>query len=78
MHRTQILLTESQLRVLRAEAARRGVSMAALIREAIEAYLGQKRDARHRALAVVGRFASGRCDVAEKHDEELEEAYADH
>ncbi|MFQ5796559.1 MAG: ribbon-helix-helix protein, CopG family [Candidatus Bipolaricaulia bacterium] len=77
MHRTRILLSDEQIRALRAEAARQGVSVAALVREAVDAHLSRDRDVRRRALAVVGRFASGGHDVAEEHDRELEAVYAD-
>lgn len=81
MRRTQVLLTEEQVRRLRKEAAQRGVSMAEIIREALEEHLscqqGQWREFRRRALAVVGRFASGCHDVSKEHDRELEGAYAD-
>lgn len=79
MHRTQISLTDEQIRRLKEEAARRGVSMAQIIRQAIEEHLarGRRRELRRRALEVVGRFASGCRDVSKKHDRELEEAYAD-
>lgn len=39
MLRTQISLTQAQARRLRRVAADRGVSMATLIREAVEAYV---------------------------------------
>ena len=89
MHRTQVLLEEEQVRRLREEAARRGLSMAEIIREALEEHLAKARargsdkgpkvrereELRRRALAVVGRFSSGSHDIAEEHDRELEEAY---
>jgi len=75
MHRTQVMLTEKQIRQLREEAARHGVSIAALIRDAVDAHLARQRARRKRALDAVGRFASGRHDVAEAHDRELDEAY---
>lgn len=79
MHRTQVLLTEEQIQRLKEEAAQRGVSMAEIIRGALEEHLarGRQRELRRRALEVVGRFASGRRDVSEEHDRELEEVYAD-
>jgi plasmid stability protein len=77
MHRTQVQLDEEQMRALRSEAARSGVSVAALIRKAVTAHLSQSEDVRYRALAVAGRFASGRHDVAEQHDRELESYYAE-
>ncbi|HDL86409.1 MAG TPA: ribbon-helix-helix protein, CopG family [Candidatus Acetothermia bacterium] len=77
MHRTQVQLDEEQMRALRAEAARSGVSVAALIREAVDVYLSRSESVRTRALAVAGRFASGQHDVAEQHDRELESYYAE-
>ncbi len=81
MHRTQVLLMEEQVRMLKEEAAQRGVSMAEIIREALKEHLirrqGQWWELRRRALEVVGRFASGSHDVSEEHDRELEGAYAD-
>jgi predicted Ser/Thr protein kinase len=79
MHRTQVLLTEEQAQRLRKEAARRGVSMAEIIREALQSHVisQQRRELRRRALAVVGRFASGRRTVSAEHDREQEEAYTD-
>ena len=87
MHRTQVLLEEEQVHRLREEAARRGLSMAEIIREALEEYLAKVRaegslrlkgeELRRRALAVVGRFSSGSHNIAEEHDRELEGAYRD-
>ena len=80
MVRTQILLTEEQLRALRRLAAERGVSMAVLVREAVDAFVQANatvpsEDRRRRALEAIGRFASGRRDVSARHDEHLAEAY---
>jgi hypothetical protein len=78
MIRTQIQLTEEQARELKRIAAERGISLAALIREAIESTIavdpGPAR--RQRALAVVGRFGSGRKDVGAEHDRYLAEDFA--
>ncbi len=81
MIRTQIQLTEEQARRLREEARRSGRSVAELIRRSVDRYLeddvapvlGSRR--RLFALEVVGAFRSGRTDIAEKHDEYLEESY---
>lgn len=78
MVRTQIQLDEDQARRLRALAARRGVSIARLVREALDAHLrgGAVEDPaerRRRALTVIGRFRSGRHDVARRHDAYLAE-----
>jgi 16S rRNA U516 pseudouridylate synthase RsuA-like enzyme len=73
MIRTQIQLTEEQARELKRIAAERGISVAALIREAVEKAVavddGPAR--RRRALAAVGRFGSGRKDVSAEHDRYL-------
>ena len=78
MERTQISLTEVQARELRRLARKRGTSMAALIREAVDrTYGGTDEAARwRRALESVGGFRSGRSDVSERHDDDLADAYA--
>ncbi len=78
MIRTQIQLTEQQARALRRVAAARGVSMAAVIREAVEAAVATpSRATRDRARAAVGRFASGPSRTSTEHDQELERAYSE-
>ena len=79
MERKQIQFTPSQIRAIRAEARRQRTSDAAVVRQAIDAVLGRKRPAiargrAERALAAVGRFASGRRDVSREHDRELADA----
>jgi hypothetical protein len=73
MIRTQISLTEDQMRRLRREAARRNVPIAEVVRDAVDRAVPQDpggRQARlERALASVGRFGSGSGDIAERHDE---------
>jgi hypothetical protein len=75
--RTQISLTSAQARKLRGLARRRGTSMAALIREAIDrTYGGTDEEARwRRALDSIGGFRSNRSDVSERHDDALADAY---
>ena len=70
MIRTQISLTEEQMHRLRSEARRRGISLAALVREAVYAQVGEDEwEARkRRAMEVVGAFHSGRSDISERHD----------
>ncbi|MBI4540074.1 MAG: ribbon-helix-helix protein, CopG family [Gemmatimonadetes bacterium] len=80
MVRTQIQLTQEQAAALRALAAGEGLSMAELVRTAVDRLLGDRRavdaaERRRRALDAVGRFASGRSDVAREHDRYLAEAY---
>ena len=73
MIRTQIQLTEEQARELKRIAAERGISVAALIREAVERTVSvDSGPARwRRALAVVGRFGSGKKDISGDHDRYL-------
>lgn len=68
------------MRRLRAAAKRRGVSMAALVRKAIDLALSADKDDRmllwERALEVRGfRDREGHSDVSIRHDEYLEEAF---
>jgi hypothetical protein len=71
--RTQISLTEDQMRRLRAEARRRRVPIAEVVRDAVDRIVpldpGDRRARFERALLVVGRFDSGAGDVASNHDE---------
>jgi len=73
MIRTQISLTEDQMKRLRAEARRRRLPVAALVREAVERGLATRsadRQARfRRAMSAVGRFRSEAGDTAARHDE---------
>ena len=78
MVRTQIQLTEDQSRRLKAASARRGVSVAELIRKAVDAVLTRENDRSpdelyDRALNAAGRFRSGRRDISVRHDNYLAE-----
>jgi hypothetical protein len=77
VRRIPIGLTDSQHQRLGREAARRHVSVGALVRAAVDACypdeLAARRAARVRSLRVVGTFDSGRSDVSERHDELLGE-----
>ena len=77
MERTQIQLTSEQARRVREAAAARRVSMAAYIREAVEARLSSERTSsdRQRAIESIGGFASGDGDVSRRHDDHLAGAY---
>jgi len=80
MVRTQIQLTQKQLKVLRAKALRLNVSVAELVRRAVDAYVVAEiapsfEERRGRALEAAGRFGSGKTDVAKRHDDYLAEAY---
>jgi len=77
MIRTQISLTEDQMRRLRAEAKRRRVSIAALLRDAVDQVVPDEdaqRALRHQVLlGVAGIVASGTGTIARDHDDALGE-----
>ncbi|MBI1788069.1 MAG: ribbon-helix-helix protein, CopG family [Acidobacteria bacterium] len=80
MIRTQIQLTDDQLKALRRLSAIQGKSTAELIRNGIDQYLAGKniskaQDRIERALGVAGRFASGLPGVSAGHDRHLAEAF---
>ena len=62
---------------LRREAERQGVSLAQLVREAVDRLIPPEADAhrsaRRRLLEVAGRYDSGEPDIAERHDDALGE-----
>ncbi|MEO7332430.1 MAG: CopG family transcriptional regulator [Gemmatimonadales bacterium] len=78
MIRTQISFDDQQYRALLDAARERGVSMAALVREAVEEKLGDReRERRNRmALSVIGavRGQPGEA-IGRDHDRYLDEAY---
>ena len=81
MIRTQVQLSETQIRTLKRLAADRGVSMSELVRQSLDQFLlaagiTDDRHLRIRALAASGRFHSGRPDIATDHDEYLPEAFS--
>jgi len=73
MVRKQVSLTDEQMRRLRAEARRRRMPIAAIVREAVDRAVPADPDERRaqfqRALSAVGRFDSGSGDVSARHDE---------
>ncbi|MFA4965077.1 MAG: ribbon-helix-helix protein, CopG family [Thermoleophilia bacterium] len=75
MVRMQIQLTESEVEAVRREAARRRVSISAVVREAVDRCIAQPvggvslEERRARAVAACGRFRSGLGDVSARHDE---------
>ena len=83
MVRTQIQLTERQARELRGMAAKEGVSMAEIIRRAVDAKIHERvpdvswEERVRRATAAMGKFHSGLKDVSRRHDHYLVEAYDD-
>ena len=80
MVRTQVQLTDRQLKSLREASAATGRSVADLVREGVDRYLAGRAGARReerieRAIRVAGRFSSGRSDVSSNHDKHLAEAF---
>jgi len=77
MVRTQVQLTEEQARRLKRVAGERGVSMAEVLRQLVDAHLPATPTAarRARAIQVVGRHRSGRTDVSREHDRELADTF---
>ncbi len=74
--RTQIQLEERQILRLRALSAQEGRSIADLIREAVDAWLGARggpdpADVRRRALEAIGLVPDGPADLATEHDRYL-------
>ena len=78
MLRTQIQIEEDQIKWLRIRAKERGVSVSQLIREGLEFYRKFEdrlpEDKKKKALAAIGRYASGVSDISEKHDDYLAKA----
>jgi len=80
MIRTQIQLTEEQAHALKDLAAAREVSLAELVRRAVNlllrssAYIDSE-ERRQRAIAAAGRFRSGQSDISSQHDRYLTESY---
>ena len=80
MIRMQIQFTAEQTAELRYQSRKRGVSIAAFVREAVDHELSTREtraQAWERALAVIGSGRGGPpFNVGENHDEHLAEAYA--
>ena len=80
MVRTQIQLTEEQVKALKKIAVSRHLSIAEIIRQAVDTVIRSNivvdvEERRKRAIDVVGRFSSGKRDISRKHDTYLVEAF---
>jgi len=80
MVRTQIQLTEEQAKAVRKMAISRHLSVAELIRRAVDTMIKSTTviDAEERykrAMDIVGKFSSGKRDISKKHDTYLTDAY---
>ena len=78
MIRTIVQLTEPQAAALRTLAARRGVSVAELVRQGVDRVLAEDERATQvaRVMKLAG-VASGPSDLAVHHDDYLAEAFAE-
>ncbi len=79
MVRTQIQLNEKQAEGLKKMAAFRHLSVAELIRQAVDEMLKANRaidsgERKKRALEIAGRFRSGKRDISREHDKYFAEA----
>jgi len=82
MVRTQIQLTEKQAKALKQIALDEGISMAEIVRRAIENVVEGKcppdKDVlKRRAIAAVGSIHSDFTDLSERSDDYLEEIYSE-
>ncbi|MGH2355169.1 MAG: CopG family transcriptional regulator [Chloroflexota bacterium] len=75
--RTQIYLEPEQHRSLKAEAQRRGISLAQLLRQLVDESLVRPRP-RGDLSRIVGLWDSGGSDVARHKDEYIAQAIAEH
>jgi hypothetical protein len=72
----QIYLRQDQIEPLRAEAKRRGVSLAELVREGVDRILQEAPVEESPLWNIVGIMDSGIDDLAENHDRYLSEIYS--
>ncbi|MBM4055740.1 MAG: ribbon-helix-helix protein, CopG family [Planctomycetes bacterium] len=80
MVRTQIQLTEEQVKALKKIALSRHLSIAEIIRQAVDTVIRTNtmvdiEERRKRAIDIAGRFSSGKRDISRKHDIYLAEAF---
>jgi hypothetical protein len=79
MIRRQVQLTPAQIDVLQRRARRENVSVAELVRQAVDAFTRADppaaRDIRDRAIRAAGRFASGVDDTSSRHDTAVADAF---
>jgi len=79
MVRTQIQLTEEEVEKLRELSAVRRVSVAALIRQAVDQFIVSGNPDRstlyRQAGSVIGKYKADRSDISMNHDGYLEEGF---
>ena len=82
MARIQIRLTEEQAKTLKKLASTRHLSVAELIRQAVDSIIQSNavkdiEERRKRAINAAGKFRSGKRDISKEHDKYLEEAFSE-
>lgn len=82
MIRTQIQLTSAQVEQLKRLSAKRGISMAELIRQSIDQFLQatyelSREEQVLRLKEAAGMYSTGEADVAQDHDQYLDDVYGD-
>ncbi len=82
MVRTQIQLSEVQFKALKGLATSQNISMAELVRQAVDVLLRStneidREERKRRAIAAAGRYHSGLTDLSSNHDRYLAESYAE-
>lgn len=82
MVRIQVQLTEKQSKALRQIALREGISMAEVIRRALDKvieyqYLPDRYELKKRAMAAAGSVHSNITDLSSNHYQYLEEIYSE-
>jgi hypothetical protein len=80
MVRTQIQLTEKQIKALKKLSSSQHLSVAELIRRAIDNLLKPSGvmdadEQKQRALGIAGKFRSGKRNISREHDKHLAEIY---
>ena len=74
MKPVQIHLRPTQIESARSAASRRGVSLAELVRQALDSYLAEMPAEEDPLWNIIGTFESGLGYLAEKHDEYIVQA----
>jgi hypothetical protein len=82
MVRTQVQLTEEQVKALRRISSSTGQSVADLVRQGVDRFLAtqsiaSRQERIERAMRVAGKFSSGKPDGSTRHDDYLAAAFHD-
>jgi hypothetical protein len=82
MVRTQVQLTEEQVKALRRISSSTGQSIADLVRQGVDRFLAtqsiaSRQERIERAMRIAGKFSSGKPDVSTHHDDYLSAAFHD-